>query len=730
MRTIEGHEVADPGLGSRRLAFLLRRRRVRHRGRLHLIRAYGTWLLVAILGALGGGNLAMSDAKDPLPQTQTPTLSLEEPFIDVDEWRDAPERHRYVHGGFKGTDAAFSLYLPPRERYEGRFFQPLMAVSGSENTAPMALGQHNSIGFAFASGGYLVESNLGSRNMFIDDRTAQRVSAAVAEYSRKRAVEMYGYEHRPYGYVYGGSGGAFKTLTCVVHSDAWDGAVPFVHGSPVAIPSVFTVQAHAMRVLWDDFPSIVDALEPGGSGDMYAGLDEEEQEALREVTRMGFPPRAWFNFEKIAFGYTGVFSSLVDMILLGDPTYLKDFWSVPGYLGADPPASLARARIHHSTKIDRVLRQEEVRSMGLPLSMSASQRDTGTEFPAALRLADLPDGDLRGASLTLKSGDAKDTTLYVAGVRGDLLLVGFGARAFPTLGGVKAGDAIEIDNSVYLATQTYHRHVIPSADFDVWDQFKGPDGEPLYPQRSRQRPGGVGPDHTATMSGQFNGKMIVVQTLMDEAAYPWQADWYRSKVMEAQGSRIDEKYRLYFVDHAMHTTQTAAPGDPRPVATTRVVSYQGALQQAIRDVSRWVEEGVAPPASTRYEMADGQVVVPSSAAARKGIQPTVRARANGQERADVAVGDEVELTAIIEVPPGAGTVVKAEWDFEGGGDYPVVEEYAGDASRARVEVKASHTFSRPGTYFPAVRVTSQREGDAAAGYARVQNLGRVRVVVE
>jgi hypothetical protein len=35
--------------------------------------------------------------------------------------------------------------------------------------------------------------------------------SAVATYSRVLAAQMYG-PHRPYGYVYGGSGGAFKTL--------------------------------------------------------------------------------------------------------------------------------------------------------------------------------------------------------------------------------------------------------------------------------------------------------------------------------------------------------------------------------------------------------------------------------------------------------------------------------------------------------------------------------------
>ena len=62
-----------------------------------------------------------------------------DPFIDIDEWRDGPVRHRYVHGGFKGSELLFSAYFPPAELYQGRFFQPLQAVSGNENTAPMSM---------------------------------------------------------------------------------------------------------------------------------------------------------------------------------------------------------------------------------------------------------------------------------------------------------------------------------------------------------------------------------------------------------------------------------------------------------------------------------------------------------------------------------------------------------------------------------------------------------------
>ena len=38
-------------------------------------------------------------------------------YVDIDEQRTTPVPHRYVHGGFTGTDARFSFYFPPPERY-------------------------------------------------------------------------------------------------------------------------------------------------------------------------------------------------------------------------------------------------------------------------------------------------------------------------------------------------------------------------------------------------------------------------------------------------------------------------------------------------------------------------------------------------------------------------------------------------------------------------------------
>ncbi len=270
-----------------------------------------------------------------------------EPFVDVDEWRDEPVRHRYIHGGFTGTDLLFSMYFPPVERYDGRFIQPLMHIAGNENVAVTGelagLGNH-AIQFAFDFGGYLIESNMGSTMMMGPaDVTGFRASAATAQYSRVLAEEMYGEthgEHRPYGYVTGGSGGAYKTMACYENAlDVWDGAVPFIHGSHQSMPNVFTVQAHAFRLLDDDVRS--DRRRGrAGRGRHVRGPRRRATSRPRGGHAHGLPAARWFAHERVALSYTGVFAAIFGTLAVGDPEYFEDFWNVPGYLGADPPKSL------------------------------------------------------------------------------------------------------------------------------------------------------------------------------------------------------------------------------------------------------------------------------------------------------------------------------------------------------------------------------------------------------
>lgn len=659
-----------------------------------------------------------------------------DPYTDVDEWRSEPVRHRYVHGGFRNTDLRFSMYFPPADQYEGRFFHPLMHIAGQENAASqgnLAGLDGDSIGFAAASGGYLIESNMGSRLILGPaDIVGFRANAATAQYSRILAAQMYG-AHRPYGYIYGGSGGAFKTFSSVENTTGiWDGAVPFIHGSPVSLPNVFTVQAHALRILDGKFEQIVDAIDAGGSGDIYAGLNAEQRAALREVTRMGFPPRAWFARKELAFSYAGVFASIILPLFKEDPGYFADFWTVPGYLGAEPTQSLLDARITHRTTITGKVTTDEALRMGLAVSLAAKTRGSA---PAALRLASIPQGNLQGTFLIPRSGAAANERLMVIGVVDDLVMLGFGGENIPTLEAMQPGDTVELDNSDYLAAQTYHRHQNPPPEFHVWDQFRGADGKPLYPQRPLFKGyDQVGPGNAA-QSGRFSCKMITVDNLMDEAAYPWQPDWYRAKVREALGSRYGDQYRLWFVDNAMHVNPTrymspleggGAQASEGP-SFTRIISYSGILQQALRDMAAWVEQGVAPPEETNYAVDDGQIHLPSRAAERRGVQPVVQLRADGGGRAEVNVGQPVELVGTIDVPPGAGEVVSAEWDFDGRGSYPASEEFR-DGSASRTVTRA-HSFPQPGTYFVTLRAGSQRKSAVGTPYGKALNLARARVVV-
>lgn len=670
----------------------------------------------------------------------TPDTLFKQPYVDIDEWRDEPVPHRYLHGGFKGTNTRFSFYFPPEEKYEGRFFQYITPFPDNETLSQGAKGEEDKISFSISSGAYFIETNGGGRidfgkPGFASDPSigAYRANAAAAQYSRVIAAQIYG-KHRPYGYCFGGSGGAYRTIGGMENTeDVWDGAVPYVVGSPMAIPNVFTARMHAMRILKDKFPQIVDALEPGGSGDMYSGLNTEEKEALQEVTKMGFPPQSWFGYKTM--GIHG-FLVLYQGVVMADQKYFTDdFWKTPGYLGVNPPASLLKARIQQVSKIKTGISVDLAVSMGLSEPLSDQERGTadaawksmgGKEggMPVAFQLENtLPDIEFLGGDLIIKSGDAAGKTLQLTKIVGNNVVLGPADPSVLVL--IKPGDEVQVDNSNFLAVQTYHRHQVPEREYRVWDQFRDANGKPIYPQR----PMILGPMFTRSASGvvpsgKFKGKMIVLSSLWDREAFPWQADWYRSKIRENLGDSKEKYMRLWYTDRALHG-DLSEQEDP-----TRTVSYLGVLQQALRDLSVWVEKGIAPPASTNYEIIDGQVVVPLTAAERKGIQPVINVKVNGAERVDIKTGQPVIFTAVVEVPPNSGKVVAAEWDFEGSGTFPVSEKLiSSDKTSSHLTLKTNYSFSKPGTYFPTLRVASQREGDKKTPFARIQNLGRVRVVV-
>ncbi len=666
------------------------------------------------------------------------------PFIDVDEWREKPVRHRYIHGGFEGTDTRFSFYFPPKEQYEGRFFQYVTPFPDNENLSQGATGENDKIGFSVASGAYFIETNGGGKTDFTNpgkrpDATigAYRANAASAQFSRIVALEIFG-GNRPFGYLFGGSGGAYRTVGGIENTQGvWDGAVPYVLGSPMAIPNCFTARMHAMRILNGKFQQIVDALEPGGSGDMYAGLNDEEKAALQEVTRMGFPPQSWYAWETM--GIHG-FLVLYGGVVMADQKYFKeDFWNKPGYLGYNPPKSLLDARIQKISKIRAVIGYEDAVKLGLSEPLSAEDRgsadnawkNTGDkgEKPEAFQLEDvMPDVNFLGGDLIIKTGEAAGATLQVTKAEGDKVALA-PTNSLDVLAKIKPGEKVQVDNSNFLAVQTYHRHQVPGKDYYVWDQFRDKDGNPIYPQR----PMLLGPLFTmgaagSVPTGKFSGKMILLGSLWDREAYPWQCDWYRQRVIENLGDKTDDNFRLWFTDHAIHGDQSNQLDDP-----TRVVSYLGVLQQALRDLSLWVEKGIAPAATTNYKIEDGQVIIPPTANERAGIQPVVSVTVDGKKHTDISAGETVTLTAVVEIPEGQGKLVEAAWDFDGSGTYKTVVDLTKAATKSNgshIEISQKYTFTKAGTYFPVLRVAAERNGNTTTYFAKIQNLDRVRVVVK
>lgn len=652
------------------------------------------------VGASAPPVCAARQAGDPMWVTaECVDPDFDEPVIDATQDLDAPVPHRRVSGHFEGTNVRFNIYLPPRRQWDGRFFQlvyPLQDENASDET----------IAFGADSGAYTVQTNGGG---------GYRADAAAAKFSRTVAADHYGRRaRRAHGYIYGASGGSYQTIGAIENTTGvWAGAVPMVMGAPTSIPNNFMVRALARLVLADDAERIADAVAPGGTGDPYAGLDELERAMLREVTRMGVPLRAWED-PRYLLGLDDPqgLLGLGRLVRAVDPTYVDDFWTAPGYLGteASPLGDLVRAAlVDDVATIARIDRD----AAGTPTALGL---DDVPAIPSTTGLDHTVLGPDGTTSLGTLSGSLDPATAT--------LRIGPG-NSPEVLAALAEGGQVRIDNRWFLALHAYHRHQVPSAPgFPAWDQFRGPDGRPTLPQR----PVEVGPGISSQVSGggthtgDIQGKVIVVQNLVDADAFPWHADWYRQRVEGALGRRgADANFRVWFNDNADH--HLGQVDGPR---ANRLVGYTGIVQQALRDVAAWAEDGIAPPRSTRYDVDESQVDVPDEAARRRGIQPVVDLTADGTDRIEVAAGQPVTLRARVEVPPGAGAITGTEWDIEGTGSYTATPVRH---PRRTLTVEATFTYAEPGTYLPALRATSRRDGDHETPFARVQNLDRVRVVV-
>ena len=692
------------------------------------------WVFILLCGSIHAKNLKGQKFAFVCEDTQ-----FKNPFVDVDKVITQPVKCRYVHGGFDdGT--RFSFYFPiDKADYSGRFFQYITPFPDSETSAQNYYAA-SPIGFSISHGAYFVETNEGGKLDFADPSTrrepsigAYRANAACAQFSRHIAQLIYGCE-RPYGYCFGGSGGAYRTTGSMESTEGvWDGAVPFVLGSPQAIPNMFAARMYALRMLRDKMGDIADAMEPGGSGDPYATLTTEQRQVLHEVSSLGFPLKSWYGWKYMdAHGFLVLYRSVVAM----DQKYFhEDFWHKPGYLGFDNPPSLQRDHIQTKAVVKRIIGQTEAEQLGLVKPLSKADRGSadrawasmGSEIkekPVAYEIDQKVDMPTLGGELMMLSGKGKGQQLQITRAKdGYVTLAAVNQPQLLPL--LKVGDSVQVDNSDWLAVETYYRHQVPTKDYYVWNQFRGYNDVPIYPQRPKL----LGPMFTrgaagCLPTGKIHGKMILCCSVWDREAFAWQGDWYRRHIIEHLGSATDDNFRLWYTDHATH----GGEDDP-----TEIVDYTTTLYQALLDVSDWVERGIAPSHTSTYVVEDGQVMLAADGKSRGGIQPVPCVTIHGKERTEVKPGDTVTIHVTVDVPQGTGKVVRADWCLDDSKQFTQPADltqarYSADGEH--VEFEQTVSYDKAGTYFPTVKIYSERKGNAQTPYTCIANLGKVRVVVK
>ncbi|MBX3708062.1 MAG: hypothetical protein KF911_15660 [Pseudomonadales bacterium] len=630
--------------------------------------------------------------------------------IDIDERRESPAPHRFVHGQFAGTDTRFLVALPDRDSWDGRFIQFLQGGLGGNEYTGYGRGNH---GLAFAQGGYYVESNQGHIGNDLSglkgDNTILnwRASAQAARFARLLAEAHYG-RAPSFGYVFGGSGGGMRSIDCIENAPTiWAGAVPFMINRNGLTNFNWSVGAWASAVLAARLPALADAALKGG--DTFSVLETDaERAALTTLYNAGYPRRA-----EDQLGPNPLWILGMQRALAADPRYFLEFWTEPGYAGKDGAPEVAALLLDTEAEVEDVL---DGRRVAAELATDTASELSGAmraafagDAPAAIRIR-TPDGARQylGASLVFTSGAASGRRVLCTGLAGGALTASLDVAAFA---GVQPGDRLQINNRALLAFMFLHRHAVDRRYPGMRQFFDG--DRPRY----RQRPADFDAVHLPT--GRFAGKMILLQHLLDREALPTSADPYIADVRGHLGDRVDQAFRVWWIDNAQH----GVPLDQR----NRYIDFRGCYSQALADVIDWVETGQEPPASTPHTLDAGtQVVLPDTAAERRGIQPTVRLMANGKASAQVRIGEPVRLTARIEVPHGAGALESVAFDLDGSGAFATAWPVSGaDPTAATAELE--HVFTEAGEHVVTVEAASGRAG-RHRGYPAV-NLARVTVAV-
>ena len=556
---------------------------------------------------------------------------------------------------------------------------------------------------------------------------SHRHEAAATKVARAYANKLYGNTARIYSYIWGCSGGGTVAMALAENvTGVWDGVGVHCTGTSGDAPyHSFLWQAHyTMGVPQAKADAIAAAAAPGGAGDIYAGLNAEETSVLNEFLAAGYPlPVIGSHFKNLI--------PLVDPIdiRLADPTYEDDFWSKPGYAGANPPNYLKAAKVDGWATITAITRD----AAGVPIAVHFDPAtfpalgttgdsymeywvyaaDGKTRLIDPTRAVGVPTDNKRRFSLLGKL-DKSTGVLALTGVNKDV----FGGVSAITnspilLNALTVGGKVRVNNRFILAMYYYPRYSnIPGAH--SYDQYRNADGSANYPQRKDISV--LSYSNYRTMGGRIETgaiktKVMIIEGRGDNLSWPIFNVSYAERIQKTMGSKANDMMRFYLHDNGRHAVGGGEPG---------------IFQQSMQDMMAWAEKGVAPPPSTRYTIHNGQVVPPDSAVERRGLQPVMNLTANGSARAVVDVNQPVHLVSKVEMPPKTGEIVQYSWTVAGVAEPMTVV----DKPLPLVNLNRTITFDKPGSYVVRLTVNGQRDGlVAAANQTLLNNYREVGVVV-
>jgi hypothetical protein len=611
----------------------------------------------------------------------------------------------------------YEFRFPAKEYFKSRSFQSEHPSGGGRVDNQMA----------FTNGAYSIRWASASAPNAVN---TIRHEAAAAKVGYALAQKLYGPTGKIYNYIWGCSGGG---IVAIGHAEnvtgVWDGVQPQCMGlTGVSTYHSFHWQAlYTMAIPQEKRDAIAKAAAPGGTGEIYAGLNEEEKDVLNEFLSAGYPlPIIGNHFKSL--------TPLVDPIdiRLADPTYEVDFWTKPGYAGTNPPNYLKAAHVDGQATITGITRDAK----GVP---TAIQFDPAT-LPKLGTIGDNyleyfvygPDGKTRIIDPERRVGtpteqrprftlagklDPATATLVLSGL--EFKTYGGSDTPIPNdpilLNALKVGGKIRVNNNFILAMYFYPRYSnIPG--IRSYDQYRNADGTPKYPQRkdlsvlawAQYRTIGA-----RLETGDIKTKTMIIEGRSDNLSWPIINASYAEMIQRTLGpAKADQMMRFYLHDNGRHALGGGEPG---------------VFQQSVQDLMAWAEKGVAPPPSTSYVIRNGQVIPPDDAAARGGLQPVMKLTVNGSQRAEVRVNQPVNLAAKLEMPPKTGQIVQYKWTVDGKDDAAVVVS----EPKPLVNVARSLSFDKPGTYLVRLTVNGQRDGLLdPPNQTLMQNFQDVQVVVQ